>query len=58
MVKKEGIKSDKNEIELLPLKSDVVFRMVFGDRRHHNILRGFLYAALDIPAEEYATISI
>jgi hypothetical protein len=56
MAKKGNKKNSKNEMGLLPLKSDVVFKMVFGDRRHNGILRGFLSSVLDIPSEEYATI--
>jgi predicted transposase/invertase (TIGR01784 family) len=44
--------------KLLPLKSDVVFKMVFGDRRHGKVLRAFLMSALDIPEGEYSAISL
>jgi predicted transposase/invertase (TIGR01784 family) len=43
---------------LLPLKSDLIFKMVFGDRRYIRIIRAFLIAALDIPAEEYEDLEI
>jgi predicted transposase/invertase (TIGR01784 family) len=44
---------------LLPLKSDIVFRMVFGDRRNtENILRPFLIALLDLPEDDYAGLTI
>ncbi|MDR3354165.1 MAG: hypothetical protein LBO21_03945, partial [Synergistaceae bacterium] len=43
---------------LLPLKNDLVFKMVFGDHRYIAIIRAFLIAALDIPAEEYEDMEI
>jgi predicted transposase/invertase (TIGR01784 family) len=43
---------------LLPLKNDLVFKMVFGDYRYIEIIRAFLVAALDIPAEEYENLEI
>jgi predicted transposase/invertase (TIGR01784 family) len=43
---------------LLPLKNDLVFKLVFGDYRYIEIIRAFLIAALDIPAEEYEDLEI
>jgi predicted transposase/invertase (TIGR01784 family) len=43
---------------LLPLKSDVIFKLVFGDPRYIDITRAFLTAALDIPADEYEDLRI
>jgi predicted transposase/invertase (TIGR01784 family) len=43
---------------LLPLKNDLVFKLVFGDHRYIAIIRAFLIAALDIPAEEYEDLKI
>ena len=43
---------------LLPLKSDIVFKMVFGDARYTDITRAFLSAVLDISAEEYEGLEI
>jgi hypothetical protein len=43
---------------LLPLKSDIVFKLVFGDHRNIGIVRAFLVAALDIPEEEYEDLEI
>jgi predicted transposase/invertase (TIGR01784 family) len=43
---------------LLPLKNDLVFKLVFGDHRHIAIIRAFLVSALDIPAEEYEDLEI
>ncbi|MDR1622771.1 MAG: Rpn family recombination-promoting nuclease/putative transposase, partial [Synergistaceae bacterium] len=42
----------------MPLKNDLVFKLVFGDRRYIAIIRAFLIAALDIPAEEYEDLEI
>jgi predicted transposase/invertase (TIGR01784 family) len=46
------------DIALLPLKSDLIFKLVFGDARYVEIVRAFLIAALDIPAEEYEDLKI
>jgi len=44
---------------LLPLKSDVVFKMIFGDARHsNNILRAFLASALNMPASEFEDLRL
>ena len=59
-------KQDKNDIPqaspdrkgLLPLRSDVIFKMTFGDIRNKHILRAFLSAVLDLPEEEYDEIEI
>ncbi|MDR1873656.1 MAG: Rpn family recombination-promoting nuclease/putative transposase [Synergistaceae bacterium] len=45
-------------IIFLPLKSDIVFKLVFGDPRYIEILRAFLLVALDIPPEEYEGMKI
>jgi predicted transposase/invertase (TIGR01784 family) len=42
----------------LPLKSDLIFKLTFGDHRYIQIVRAFLIAALDIPAEEYEELEI
>jgi predicted transposase/invertase (TIGR01784 family) len=42
---------------LLP-RSDLVFKLIFGDARNTDILAGFLQAVLDLPVEEYGEISI
>jgi hypothetical protein len=56
-VENEG-SGNVGENRLLPLKSDVIFRMVFGDSRNKSILRDFLTAVLNLPAEEYDEIDI
>ncbi|MDR1747659.1 MAG: Rpn family recombination-promoting nuclease/putative transposase [Spirochaetaceae bacterium] len=39
-------------------KSDVVFKLLFGDRKNTDILAGFLQSVLDLPPEEYETITV
>jgi len=43
---------------LLPVKSDFVFKLIFGDRRNVDILGDFLKSVLDIPDEEYEHIIV
>jgi predicted transposase/invertase (TIGR01784 family) len=43
---------------LLPLKSDIVFKMVFGDPRFIPIIRAFLTVVLDIAAELFEDLKI
>ena len=43
---------------LLPLKSDVIFKLVFGDPRYIDITKAFLSAILGIPADEFADLRI
>jgi len=43
---------------LLPVKSDFVFKLIFGDQRNVDILGEFLKSVLDIPAEEYENIIV
>jgi predicted transposase/invertase (TIGR01784 family) len=43
---------------LLPIKNDLVFKMLFGDHRYVDAIRAFLIAALDIPEEEYEDLEI
>jgi len=45
-------------IDLLPPKSDVVFKMIFGDKRNISILRAFLKAVLDLDDSEYQEITL
>ena len=42
-----------NKVTLLPVKSDFVLKLIFGDQRNMDILSSFLMAVLDIPVEEY-----
>jgi len=43
---------------LLPVKSDFVFKLIFGDQRNVDILAAFLRSVLDIPDEEYDRLTI
>jgi predicted transposase/invertase (TIGR01784 family) len=45
-------------LQLLPLKSDFVFELVFGDKRRVELLTAFLQAVLDIPPKEYEKVTI
>ena len=50
-----GVKTKKS---LLPLKSDIVFKMFFCDGKNTELLREFLTAMLDLPEEEYDVVEI
>jgi hypothetical protein len=43
---------------LLSPKSDIVFKLIFGDQRNADVLAAFLQAVLDLPAEEYEKIAV
>ena len=43
---------------ILPVKSDVIFKIFFADERNIEFLTDFLKSALPIPAEEYGEIII
>lgn len=43
---------------LLPVKSDFVFKLIFGDQRNVDILAAFLRSVLDIPDSEYDHLTI
>ena len=43
---------------LLPVKSDFVFKLIFGDHRNVDILGGFLKSILDIPHDDYDHLTI
>jgi len=43
---------------LLPVKSDFVFKLIFGDQRNVDILADFLKSVLDIPEAEYEKLTI
>ena len=47
-----------DKMTLLPVKSDFIFKLIFGDQRNVDILAGFLKSVLDIPAEEYDYLTI
>jgi predicted transposase/invertase (TIGR01784 family) len=58
--KNSNEKQTKRDVKphLLRLKTDLVFKMVFGDHRYIAAIRAFLTAVLDIPAEEYEDLAI
>jgi predicted transposase/invertase (TIGR01784 family) len=43
---------------LLPVKSDFVFKIIFGDQRNVDVLAAFLKSVLDIPDDEYDKLTI
>lgn len=43
---------------MLSAKNDLIFKMIFGDIKNKDILIGFLKSVLDIPHEDYDTITI
>ena len=47
-----------NKISLLPVTSDFIFKLIFGDQRNADILADFLKSVLDIPDSEYERITI
>ena len=47
-----------NKKPLLPVKSDFVFKLIFGDQRNVDILAEFLKSVLDIPDDEYDHLTI
>ena len=47
-----------NRKPLLPVKSDFVFKLIFGDQRNADVLAGFLKSVLDIPDSEYDRLTI
>jgi predicted transposase/invertase (TIGR01784 family) len=48
----------ENGREILSPLQDYVFSLVFGDQRHIDILAAFLKAVLDLPEEEYESLTI
>ena len=47
-----------NKKPLLPVKSDFVFKLIFGDQRNVDILTAFLKSVLDIPDAEYDRLTM
>jgi predicted transposase/invertase (TIGR01784 family) len=56
--KKQAGTGENGKLPLLPLKSDIVFKMVFADQRNSDILRCFLAAALDIPEGQFEEVTV
>jgi predicted transposase/invertase (TIGR01784 family) len=48
----------KREINLLPLKSDIIFKAIFGDKRNKHILTAFLKTVLEMPEDEFESIEL
>jgi predicted transposase/invertase (TIGR01784 family) len=48
----------ENTNSLLPVKSDFVFKLIFGDQRNVDILGDFLRSVLDISEDEYDRLTI
>jgi predicted transposase/invertase (TIGR01784 family) len=44
--------------DFLPAKSDVVFKLLFGDERNADLLTDLLQSVLDLPADEYDELAI
>ncbi|MDR1321137.1 MAG: Rpn family recombination-promoting nuclease/putative transposase [Gracilibacteraceae bacterium] len=49
---------EENKKNILPVKSDVIFRLFFADERNVEFLISFLQSALDLPADDYDEIEI
>jgi predicted transposase/invertase (TIGR01784 family) len=43
---------------ILPLKSDIIFKLVFGDEGNTDILRSFLESALPFPEGDFGEITV
>ena len=52
------IMSAENKYYLLPVTSDYIFKLIFGDKRNLDILASFLKAVLDIPEDEYEKLVV
>ncbi|MDR0861795.1 MAG: Rpn family recombination-promoting nuclease/putative transposase [Oscillospiraceae bacterium] len=44
--------------DFLPPKSDIVFKLLFGDERNIDLLTALLKSVLDLPHSEYAEVTI
>ena len=55
---REGMIVLDDKKTLLPVKSDFVFKLIFGDQRNVDILAEFLKSVLDIPDDEYERLTI
>ena len=49
----EGLKN-----RLLSPKSDLIFKLVFGDQHNADILAAFLRAVLDMPEDEFERLPL
>ena len=44
--------------EILPAKSDIIFKLLFGDERNIDLLTDLLKSVLDLPEDEYDEVKI
>ena len=51
-------KTIKSPSKILLPKVDVIFKLLFGDKRNNDILTGFLKSVLDLPDDEYENITL
>ncbi len=47
-----------NDNKILPVKSDIIFRLFFADERNEEFLVGFLKSVLRLPEDDYDEIEI
>ncbi|MDR2897223.1 MAG: Rpn family recombination-promoting nuclease/putative transposase, partial [Spirochaetaceae bacterium] len=52
------IETKLQDKELLSPKNDFLFKFIFANPKNRNILKDFLMSVLNIPEEEYKTITI
>jgi predicted transposase/invertase (TIGR01784 family) len=45
-------------MDFLPPKSDIVFKLLFGDKRNGDLLRDFLKSIVKLPDDEFSKIAI
>lgn len=51
-------KKNIENVKILLPKVDVIFKLLFGDKRNIEILRNFLKAVLNLPEDEYEAITL
>jgi predicted transposase/invertase (TIGR01784 family) len=44
--------------KILSPKSDLIFKLIFGDEKNKDILKAFLIAVLDLPPEEFVDLTL
>ncbi|MDR0634311.1 MAG: Rpn family recombination-promoting nuclease/putative transposase, partial [Azoarcus sp.] len=52
------IQKETPDMELFSPKEDLVFKLLFGDARHIDILTAFLQAVLPLDEDEYEEVSL
>jgi len=45
-------------IQILSPRSDYIFKLIFGNQANADILAAFLRSVLDLPEDEYDTLTI